>query len=269
MSKFVPSRKAAETLGLHPNTLRRLADQGKIEYIRTPGGQRIYNVNSFISNRVSLDEFNKVSVCYCRVSSAKQSDDLAKQIEYLRTTYPEHEVISDVASSLNYKRKGLQRILELASAGELKEVVVAHKDRLGRFGFELIQQFIELNGGRLVVLNNRAVSKETELAEDLIRIITFYTARYYGSRKYKVGANDESTESRTKLRLETDTATQEMVRCLTASIQFYDKSNTTESTNESEEKEVKPETNISQETPVTGDGESSDEKKQVVEESAA
>ncbi len=242
MSKFVPSRKAADTLGLHPNTLRRLADSGKIEFIKTPSGQRHYNTNSFIGNRISLDEFNKRSICYCRVSSQKQSEDLKRQIEYMRSKYPNHENISDIGSSLNYNRKGLSKILELASGGQIKEVVVAHKDRLGRFGVELIQRFIELNGGKLVVLNNREVSKERELSEDLIRIITFYSARYHGSRRYSKKAGDEAEkiqEATAKNEQEADKsehsdtnkegeieivertrkAFEELVRCLKANVQ--------------------------------------------------
>lgn len=229
MSKFVPSRKAAETLGLHPNTLRRLADSGKIEFIKTPSGQRHYNTGSFIGNRISLDEFNKHNICYCRVSSQKQSNDLERQIEFMRAKYPTYEHISDIGSSLNYNRKGLSKILELASSGQIKEVVVAHKDRLGRFGVELIQRFIELNGGKLVVLNNREISKERELSEDLIRIITFYSARYHGSRRYsktkaqqeggEPGNTDENSSGEIDLNQRTTKAFEELVWCLKAYVQ--------------------------------------------------
>lgn len=236
MSKFLASRKAADTLGLHPNTLRRLADSGQIEFIKTPSGQRHYNVESFIRNSISLD--TRRSICYCRVSSRKQSNDLEHQIQFMRAKYPNHEYISDIGSSLNYNRKGLCQILELANSGQIKEVVVAHKDRLGRFGVELIQRFIELNGGKLVVLNNREISKERELSEDLIRIITFYSARYHGSRRY---SNNEIKEEKNSVEAEqkisgsgdkypneageteiierTAKTFEELVRCLKARIQ--------------------------------------------------
>jgi putative resolvase len=199
---YVASRIAIKRLGFHPNTLRKLADEGKIDHIKI-SGQRRYNVEKYIQENGILDESSEEDeldnkpqkICYCRVSSKKQAADLSRQIKFIQSKYKKHRVISDVGSSLNFKRPGLQEILDLAMQKNLKEVVVAYKDRLARIGFDLIQQIIEKNGGRLVVLNKNDVSKETELAEDIISIITVYSARYYGSRKYKNTVDKDKSES--------------------------------------------------------------------------
>jgi len=195
---FVTSRVAAKELDLHPNTLRRLAKEGRIDHIVTPAGQRRYNIKSFISNRIQKDTIGRKKVCYCRVSSLKQKPDLERQKAQLKQKYPDHEFISDIGSSLNYKRPGFNSLLEQVHKGEISEVVVTYKDRLARFGFDLISRIFELNQTKIMVLNNREVSQEQELTEDLIRIITVYTARYYGRRKYKPKTPSEETEERSK-----------------------------------------------------------------------
>ena len=180
---FVPSRKASEILGVHPNTLRSWESTGKIKAIRTPSNQRLYDVTSITVNK----ETPKKSICYCRVSSAKQKDDLQRQINYLKEQFPNYDIITDIGSGLNFKRKGLQAILELAMQKNIKEVVVAHRDRLCRFGFDLIQWIIEKNQGKLVVLNEVHLSQEEELTEDLLSIVHVFSCRINGGRKYKKG----------------------------------------------------------------------------------
>lgn len=177
---FVKLSKAVELLGLHPNTLRRFADNGTIKAIKTPGGQRLYDVASYTGTSKL-----PITICYCRVSSSKQRADLDSQIAYMRGLYPEAEIISDVASGLNYKRKGLKAILERAMSGDKFTVVVAHKDRLARFGFELIEWVIQSNGGEIMVLNQQVSDPQRELTEDLLAIIHIFSCRLYGQRRYK------------------------------------------------------------------------------------
>lgn len=177
---FVKLSKAVELLGLHPNTLRRFADNGTIKAIKTPGGQRLYDVASYTGTSKL-----PITICYCRVSSSKQRADLDSQIAYMRGLYPEAEIISDVASGLNYKRKGLKAILERTMSGDKFTVVVAHKDRLARFGFELIEWIIQSNGGEIMVLNQQVSDPQRELTEDLLAIIHIFSCRLYGQRRYK------------------------------------------------------------------------------------
>ena len=176
---YVPLRKAVEQLGLHPNTLRRYADQGKIEIIKNEAGQRLYNVESYIrkgsSSGVSPDACeprgaaNTSLICYCRVSSSKQKDDLNRQIAYMQSFYPESEIIKDIGSGLNFKRKGLRTILDRLLRGDKLKIVVACRDRLCRFGFELIQYMVEQNGGEILVLDQTVHCPQTELTADLLK----------------------------------------------------------------------------------------------------
>jgi len=125
---YVPLRKAVEWMGLHPHTLRKYADEGKIKSIKNEAGQRLYNVESYQrgATRTSI-------VCYCRVSSASQRDDLARLVEFIQQQYPDPETIQDIGSGLNFKRKGLQALLVRLMRGDQLTIVVACRDRLCRF----------------------------------------------------------------------------------------------------------------------------------------
>ncbi|MGL5941478.1 MAG: IS607 family transposase [Waterburya sp.] len=176
---YVPLRKAVEKLGLHPNTLRRYADEGKIQIIKNEAGQRLYNVESYIRGAT-----NASLVCYCRVSSSKQKDDLQRQIAYMQSLYPEAEIIQDIGSGLNFKRKGLRSILDRLLRGDKLKIIVACRDRLCRFGFELIQYMVEQNGGEILVQGQTVHCPESELTTDLLSIIHVFSCRMHGLRKY-------------------------------------------------------------------------------------
>ncbi len=176
---YVPLRKAVERLGLHPNTLRRYADEGKIQIIKNEAGQRLYNVEAYIRGAA-----NASFVCYCRVSSSKQKDDLQRQVAYMQSLYPEAEIIKDIGSGLNFKRKGLRDLLDRLLQGDKLTLTVACRDRLCRFGFELIQYLVEQNGGKIVVLDQTVHCPQTELTTDLLSIIHVFSCRMHGLRKY-------------------------------------------------------------------------------------
>lgn len=178
---YVTLREAKKQLGLHPNTLRKYADDGIIETIRTPSGQRRFDVESFINQKQNSLQ----TILYCRVSSARQKDDLKNQKDYLLSKYPGEEVIVDVGSGLNFKRKGLRSILERLLQGYSIKLVVAQRDRLCRFGFELIEYLIVKNGGEIVVLDQIEYSPEGELVSDILSIIHVFSCRIHGMRKYK------------------------------------------------------------------------------------
>ena len=109
----------------------------------------------------------KYTICYCRVSSAKQRDDLNRQVAYMREQYPDAEIVKEIGSGINFKRNGLCRILERAMRGDVITLVVAYKDRLARFGADIIEFVLNQNGGKLVVLNEVSLSPEEELTRDL------------------------------------------------------------------------------------------------------
>lgn len=173
---LVPSRIACQKLGIHPNTLRKWESEGKIRAIRSPGGRRMYDLSSF-------DKGTK-KIIYARVSSNGQKEDLKHQIEYLRARYPDHELIQDIGSGLNFKRKGFKTLLEQIMSGNVAEVVVVHRDRLCRFGFEMLQSIADKFNTQLVVLCEITMSPQEELVRDLISIIHVFSCRIYGLRKY-------------------------------------------------------------------------------------
>ena len=182
---YVSQKEACKFFGVSTSTLRRWDKQNKIKTIRTPSNYRRYDISSVkqTKNKNSI-VMSKKKMCYCRVSSKKQMDDLERQKDYLKSKYPNHEIISDIGSGINWKRKGLLSILEQSNNGLIEEVVVAHKDRLARFAFELIQWLLEKNGCKLVVLNE-PVSEEEKLTDDILSIIHIFSCRKMGMRKYK------------------------------------------------------------------------------------
>ena len=177
---YVNTRKAVALLGVHPNTLRKWATDGRLEHIRSPGGRRLYNVDAFLREEVGVGV-----VCYARVSSYAQKDDLRGQVALLQSRYPGAEVVKDIGGGLNWKRKGLVALLERLHSGEKLRIVVAHKDRLARFGFELIEWLAKQNGGEVVVLDESSCRPEQELTEDILSILHTFSCRLYGLRKYR------------------------------------------------------------------------------------
>lgn len=174
------TREAIKLTGLHGNTLRKYADTGVIKSIRLPSGQRLFDVDAFLGNGR-----NKTVVCYCRVSSTKQRDDLERQSARMRELYPEAEVVQEVGSGLNFKRKQLLALLERAMRGEQLTLVVAHRDRLARFGFQLVDFIIRQSGGQILVLDEATGSPEQELTQDLLSILHHFSCRMHGARSHK------------------------------------------------------------------------------------
>jgi predicted site-specific integrase-resolvase len=185
---FVNTKKAKEMLGVCSGTLRNWDRQGKIKTMRTPGGIRLYDVSSVVSATTRI--------IYARVSSRNQKDDLENQIAFLKNRYPNHELITDIGSGLNFKRKGFNALLERILSGDVAEIVVTHKDRLCRFGFELIESIAKKYNCRIVVLDESQLSPQTELVQDLLSIIHVFSCRLYGLRKYSRKIKEDSDLSK-------------------------------------------------------------------------
>ncbi len=193
---YVSSKKACKILGLHANTLRKYSKIGRIEYIKNEAGQRLYDTTSYIRGRKP----EQTVICYCRVSSGKQRDDLARQVLFMQKQFPEAEIIQDIGSGLNFKRKGLHTILGRILQGDKLTIIVAHRDRLCRFGFELIQYLVEQNGGQIMVLENLVYSPQQELTQDLLAILHVFSCRMHGLRKYsdKIKKDKDISDQRTE-----------------------------------------------------------------------
>lgn len=104
----------------------------------------------------------------------------------MKDTYPNHELIKDIGSGLNMNRKGLRRIIDYAIIGEIEEIVVVYKDRLTRYGYELIEYLIKkYSNGKIIILNNKKKEAKEELVEDVLQIMNIFVAKINGMRKYK------------------------------------------------------------------------------------
>jgi len=198
MEGFLKRNDASKLLKIHYHTLVKIAKNKEIEVVNI-GNTTFYNVKKFLDNKdiVGNDfELPKKNICYCRVSSKKQSEDLERQIEYMKQKFPCHEIIYDIASGLNYNRKGLKQIINYAINGTINELVIAYKDRLTRFGYELIEWLIkEKSHGTIKILNNNEeLTPQEEIVKDIIAIMNIYVAKNNGLRKYKHEITKELTK---------------------------------------------------------------------------
>ena len=192
--QLLKPEEAAKLLKVAKGTLVSWDNQGLVHSVRTKGGHRRYR-RADLFNRIAAptssteasDSSTKRKFAYCRVSSPKQNQDLEHQIEFFRTHYPHHEIVRDVGSGLFYKRKGLQTLLDLAIRGGVEELVVTHRDQLCRFNFDFFQGLVQqYSNGKIVVLHQREVASDKELADDLVSIVTLFSTHLSGLRSKKL-----------------------------------------------------------------------------------
>jgi putative resolvase len=200
INRYCTVKEARKLLGVTTPTLRRWDTEGKITAVRAPSGMRRYSLEDIYNilggDTTALKEREKI--VYCRVSSKKQSDDLERQVNLLQSMYPNHTVVTDIGSGINWKRKGLQTILERALHRTISEVVVAHRDRLCRFSFELFEWLFKQCGVKLIVLDkDDCKSSDTELTDDILSIVHVYSCRNMGRRRYKDKKSEDVPNSQT------------------------------------------------------------------------
>ncbi|NDG32520.1 IS607 family transposase [bacterium] len=121
---------------------------------------------------------------YVRVSSTKQADDLGRQKTFMQQQFPSHEVIADIGSGLNFKRRGLQCLLRLVMSNSVNEIVVSSKDRLCRFGFELLEWIFNQHNTKLMVLESTTITEDQQFVNDILSIIQIYSCKWNGRRRY-------------------------------------------------------------------------------------
>ena len=178
--------EASKLLGVTQKTLRQWEDNGKITSVRTAGGHRRYHLNELLGTSKS----DSVTIAYARVSSNEQNKDLERQAQvlemYCASKGYNFELVKDIGSGLNYKKKGLNRLIKLICANGVDRLVLTHKDRLLRFGSELVFMLCEQFGVEVVVINKTMDSTfEEDLTKDVLEIITVFSERLYGSRSHK------------------------------------------------------------------------------------
>jgi len=183
---MISIREASKILGVTEKTLRLWEKEGKIKPKRTEGGHRRYEISDLLNSKKN----ELLTICYARVSSQDQKGDLKRQ-ELVLESYCANkgfnfEIISDLGSGLNYKKKGLVRLIKLICSGQIERLIITHKDRLLRFGSELIFSICEHFGVEILIINRTEDSSfEEDLAKDVMDIVMVFSARMYGSRSHK------------------------------------------------------------------------------------
>ena len=180
--------KFAKLVGVTPTTLRRMQETGELIPIHiSKGGTRYYSTEQLKMFKNINDK--RIIVGYCRVSTISQKDDLETQISNVKTYMIakgyQFEIITDIGSGINYSKKGLQTLLKRINNHEISKIIILYKDRLIRFGYELIEYICQLNDVEIEIIDNTEHSKEQELADDLIQIVTVFANRLYGQRSKK------------------------------------------------------------------------------------
>lgn len=187
--KYYTISDFAKLVGKSPQTLRNWDKNGRLKPDhKSSNGYRYYSEGQ-INQVLNIKKEPRIVIGYCRVSSNKQKDDLERQIanvtNYLIAQGKPFEIISDIGSGINYNKKGLKSLVSRIQNNEVDKVVVLYKDRLIRFGFELIKYLAELNNCSIEIIDNTAKTDEQELVEDLVQIITVFSCRLQGKRANK------------------------------------------------------------------------------------
>ena len=194
MSKLVNISEAARILGVTTTTLRNWDKKGLLKPDElTKGKARRYRVESLrnINRNIIFTKDDLKTIAYARVSSHDQKQDLNRQVQLLELYCTKHgykyEVIQDIGSGMNYYKKGLTRLIDLILDNQVQRLILTHKDRLLRFGAELVFSICEAKNVEVIIINQgeEPPSFEEELAKDVIEIITVFSARLYGSRSKK------------------------------------------------------------------------------------
>ncbi|WP_372369822.1 IS607 family transposase [Candidatus Uabimicrobium sp. HlEnr_7] len=182
--------KVAEFFGVTTQSIRDWTKQGRLEAIRTLGGHRRYNLEG-IEKKLGIENENKKTILYSRVSAHDQKEDLVRQKQELKNYSEKHKTsnvveISEIGSGLNYEKRGLKKLLSLILNDNVKQVVVSYKDRLMRFATQILEQVCTAKNVELVVLNERPEKKfEEVVVEDVLMVLTVYCAKIYGRRSHE------------------------------------------------------------------------------------
>ena len=189
MRKNYKPKEFAELLNVSVLTLQRWDNAGKLKAFRTPTNRRYYTYEQY-QKYMGITTLNKKTVIYTRVSTSNQKDDLKNQVEFLKQ-YVNGKgiivdtVIEDYGSGLNYNRKQWNKLIDECMTNEISTIIITHKDRFIRFGFDWFEKFLNKFGVKFIIVNNESLSPQEELVQDIISILHVFSCRIYGLRKYE------------------------------------------------------------------------------------
>lgn len=185
MDKFGSAANLKKTFSISPHALRKWAENRLVAVVRMPGGKRLYRLDD-VKKLLGVQTETRSKICYARVSSSKQTEDLKRQISDLKELYQGYEIIQDVGSALNFKRTGFVSLVQKICSGSVAEIVVMHKDRLCRFGFELFELICEKHNTAMKIHERFGSGDEhRELADDLLAVSNYFVAKNNGRRAAK------------------------------------------------------------------------------------
>jgi putative resolvase len=183
-------KQFSNMIGRSVRTLQRWDIDGTFKAHRNPKNRRYYTREQYLEYLGIKADSSKKIVVYCRVSGSGQKDDLASQKKALEqycaaNGYIVDDWLIEIGSGLNYDRKKFNQLMEGVELGKINKIIIAHKDRLIRFGFEWFASFAKRHGTTIEVMNQDSLSPEAEMTKDLLSIIHCFSSRLYGLRKYK------------------------------------------------------------------------------------
>jgi len=200
MVNIYSPKEFGKLIGRTTNTLQKWDREGRLKAHRSPiTNRRYYTHDQYLQYRGLVAQEQGLTIVYARVSGVAQKPDLANQINALEVYCKQNSIkvdewMSDIGSGLNYKRKQFNRLMEMIELGQVRRLIIAHRDRLVRFGYDYFEAFCERHHTEIVVINGESLSPEQELVRDLIAIVTVFSARLHGLRSYRKALKDAALQ---------------------------------------------------------------------------
>ncbi len=199
MKTMYSPKEFGELIGKSVITLQKWDRKGILKAHRSPTNRRYYTHDQYLMYRGLVAQEQSLTITYSRVSGVTQKPDLANQVKALEAYCNQHSIrvdewMQDIGSGLNYKRKQFNRLMEMVELGQVRRIVIAHRDRLVHFGYGYFEAFCERHHTDLVVIDGETLSPEQELVQDLVAILTVFSARLHGLHSYKKAIRDAALQ---------------------------------------------------------------------------
>ena len=199
MSNTYSPKEFGQLIGRKVKTLQKWDREGVLKAHRSPTNRRYYTHDQYLEYRGLKAAEQGLTIAYTRVSGVGQKPDLANQTNALALYCQQRAIkvdewLSDIGSGLNYRRRQFNRLMEMVELGQVRHIVIAHRDRLVRFGYGYFEAFCRRHNTEIIVMNGEAMSPEQELVQDLLAIVTVFASRLHGLRSYKKAIKDAALQ---------------------------------------------------------------------------
>jgi len=199
MKTMYSPKEFGELIGKSVITLQKWDRKGILKAHRSLTNRRYYTHDHYLTYRGLVAQEQGLTIAYSRVSGVAQKPDLVNQVKALEVYCNQHTIqvdewMQDIGSGLNYQRKQFNRLMEMVELGQVRRIVLAHRDRLVRFGYGYFETFCERHHTDLVVIDGETLSPEQELVQDLVTILSVFSARLHGLGSYKKVIKDAALQ---------------------------------------------------------------------------